>query len=107
MSGGQLAYPVYITIANIDKSVRRKSGSRATTLLAYLPVDKFPHVLDDNERARLRRELLHRSMEKVVEALHKASEEGVEALCADGRYRKAYLIVAGLELDWEEQALFA
>ncbi|KAG8742846.1 hypothetical protein FRC10_000825 [Ceratobasidium sp. 414] len=107
MAGNQTAYPVYLTIANIDKSVRRKVNMRATTLLAYLPVDKFDYVLDDEERSRLRRELTHRAMEKLFEELRVASKEGVEALCADGRYRRAYLIVAGLSLDFEEQVLMS
>ncbi|KAG8702241.1 hypothetical protein FRC09_004848 [Ceratobasidium sp. 395] len=55
MSGGQQVYPCYLTLANINKSIRRKMGMRATTLLAYLPVDKFKHVADPAERSRLRR----------------------------------------------------
>jgi hypothetical protein len=107
MSGGHQAYPVYLTVANIDKSVRRKSTSRATTLLAYLPVDKFTYVKDEDERSRLKRELTHRAMEKLFEELHVASEQGVETLCADGRYRRAYPIVAGVVLDNEDQVLAA
>ncbi|KAG8730067.1 hypothetical protein FRC10_003164 [Ceratobasidium sp. 414] len=103
MAGSQTAYPVYMTLANIDKSVRRKVTARATTLLAYLPTEKFAHVLDDNERSRLRRELIHRAMEKLFDELRVVSKEGIETLCADGRYRRAYPIVAGLSLDFEEQ----
>ncbi|KAG8788550.1 hypothetical protein FRC12_014430 [Ceratobasidium sp. 428] len=107
MSGGQTAYPLYLTIANIDKSVRRKLSERATTLLAYLPVDKFANVANPEEKSRLRRELIHRAMEAVFEELRTVSEEGIEVLCADGRYRKAYPIVAGVELDFEEQEQMA
>ncbi|KAG8702720.1 hypothetical protein FRC09_004579 [Ceratobasidium sp. 395] len=107
MSGGQSAYPLYLTIGNIDKSVRRKLSKRATTLLAYLPVNKFANVANDKERSRLRRELVHRAMEAVFKELRTLSEKGVEALCADGRYRKAYPIVAAVELDFEEQAQMA
>ncbi|KAG8699841.1 hypothetical protein FRC09_006340, partial [Ceratobasidium sp. 395] len=107
MSGGQQVYPCYMTVANIDKSVRRKLNMRATTLVAYLPVDKFKHVADPAERSRLRRELTHQAMEKVVEELHTASEHGVEVQCADGRYRRAYPILAGNTLDFEEQCLMA
>jgi hypothetical protein len=105
MSGGHQAYPVYLTLGNIDKSVRRKSNSRAMVLLAYLPVEKFMYVKDENERSRLKRELTHRAMETLFQELHDASVQGVETVCADGRYRRAYPIVAGVVLDNEDQVL--
>jgi hypothetical protein len=105
MSGGHQAYPVYVTLANIDKSVRRKTTARATVLLAYLPVNKFLYVKDDDERSRLRRELTHRALERLFQELHDASEKGIVTLCADGRYRRAYPIVAGVMLDNEEQVI--
>ncbi|KAG9091640.1 hypothetical protein FRC06_000483, partial [Ceratobasidium sp. 370] len=107
MSGGQEAYPLYISLANINKSVRRKPSMRATTLLAYLPVEKYGHVTDPELRSRLRNDLTHRAMEKVMEPLKVASKEGVVALCADGRYRKAYPIVAASMLDFKEQCTMA
>jgi hypothetical protein len=105
MTGGHQAYPVYLTLGNIDKSVRRKSTARATALLAYLPVDKFPYVKDEDEKSRLKRELTHRAMETLFQELHEVSVNGVETLCADGRYRRAYPIVAGVVLDNEDQVL--
>ncbi|QRV93720.1 hypothetical protein RhiJN_21738 [Ceratobasidium sp. AG-Ba] len=107
MSGGQVVYPLYLTLGNIDKSVRRRLSTHATVLLAYLPVDKFTQVSNDLERSRLRRELTQRALEKVFEELRVASEEGIVVLCADGRYRRAYPIVAGALLDYEEQAPMA
>ncbi|KAG8732559.1 hypothetical protein FRC10_000849 [Ceratobasidium sp. 414] len=103
MSGGQTAYPLYMTLANIKKSVRRKLKARASALLAYLPVDKYPYVPNTLEQSRLRRELVHRALEKVFEELRVVSETGLVILCADGRYRKAYPIIRGVMLDFEEQ----
>ncbi|KAG8737219.1 hypothetical protein FRC10_008451 [Ceratobasidium sp. 414] len=105
MSGGQEGYPVYVSVANIDKSVRRQTSSGATVLLAYLPVEDFENVTDAQERARLKNELTHRAMEKIMEPLRKASKEGVEMLCADGRFRRGYPIVAGVVGDWPEQCM--
>ncbi|KAG8702831.1 hypothetical protein FRC08_003218 [Ceratobasidium sp. 394] len=103
MSGGQTAYPLYMTLANIDKSVRRKLKSGASALLAYLPVDKYTYVANKLERSRLRRELVHRALEEVFKELRVVSETGIVVLCADGRYRKAYPVIRGVMLDFEEQ----
>ncbi|KAG8727590.1 hypothetical protein FRC12_022379 [Ceratobasidium sp. 428] len=107
MSGGQQAYPVYLTIGNINKSIRRKAKKHATVLLGYLPVDKFEDAKTVEERARLRAELAHRSMEKIMAPLRTASEEGVVAWCADGRMRRVYPIMAAFVGDWPEQTMMA
>ncbi|KAG8729417.1 hypothetical protein FRC10_003926 [Ceratobasidium sp. 414] len=105
MSGGQQAYPVYLTVANIDKSVRQETNRKATALLAYLPVDDFEHAESATEKARLKHTLMHRAMEKVMEPLHTASKGGVVMRCADGRFRHVYPIVAGDVGDWQEQCM--
>ncbi|KAF8595004.1 hypothetical protein BDV93DRAFT_407138, partial [Ceratobasidium sp. AG-I] len=106
MSGGQEAYPVYLTIGNIDKSILRKTSFKAMVLLAYLPVEDFEHSTGD-EKARLKNQLTHRAMEVVTASLRKTSKEGVEAVCADGRYRRCYPIVAGVIGDWPEHCMMA
>jgi hypothetical protein len=107
MSGGQKAYPVYVTFGNISKSVRRKPKKRATVLLGYLPVDGFEYVENDDERRRMKADLIHRSMEAMLEPLQKASEDGVDMWCADGRMRRIYPIVAAYIADWPEQNLMS
>ncbi|KAG8734472.1 hypothetical protein FRC10_011708 [Ceratobasidium sp. 414] len=105
MAGGQEAYPLYISVGNIQKSVRRRTTSKATALLAYLPVEEFENAVDADQKARLKNELTHRAMEKVTEPLRTASKDGVEMLCADGRFRRGYPIVAGVVGDWPEQCM--
>ncbi|KEP46644.1 hypothetical protein V565_188010, partial [Rhizoctonia solani 123E] len=103
MCGGQEAYPVYVTIGNIPKSVRRKVNRHATVLLGYLPVDGFSEVKDPDEKARLNHKLTHDAMAVLMEPLRRAAKEGVVMDCADGRQRRIYPIPAAFEGDWPEQ----
>lgn len=105
--GGQQAYPVYVTLGNISKSTRRKLNKRATVLLGYLPIDDFEDIEDAEERRRLKGELVHRSMEHLLEPLKTASVEGVDMWCADGRLRRVYPMIAAFVADWPEQNLMA
>ncbi|KAF8598797.1 hypothetical protein BDV93DRAFT_478147, partial [Ceratobasidium sp. AG-I] len=107
MSGGQQAYPVYITIGNISKDIRRKPSERATILLGYLPIDDFSDVADEKTRIRLKGQLVHDSMAVLLQPLRKAAKDGVEMWCADGRLRRIYPIVAAFVGDFPEQNLMA
>ncbi|KAG8732610.1 hypothetical protein FRC11_012268 [Ceratobasidium sp. 423] len=105
MCGGQKAYPVYVSFGNLDKEWRRKPSKHGTYLLGYLPVDAFEDIPDDKERRRLKADLVHRAMEKMLEPLREASEQGVEVWCPDGRLRRVYPRVAAYTADWPEQNL--
>ncbi|QRV93061.1 Zn-finger protein [Ceratobasidium sp. AG-Ba] len=103
MAGGQQAYPVYLTIGNISKDIRRKASKRATIILGYLPVDSFKDVSNRSLRSELQGELLHRSMEVIMEPLKTASSKGVPMWCADGYLRHVYPTLAAFVGDWPEQ----
>ncbi|KAG8742571.1 hypothetical protein FRC10_001236, partial [Ceratobasidium sp. 414] len=105
MCGGQKAYPVYVGFGNTAKDWRRKPNKKAMALLGYLPVDPFDDIENDDERRRLKADLVHRAMEKMLAPLRKASEEGVEMWCPDGRLRRVYPRVAAYTADWPEQNL--
>ncbi|KAG9093020.1 hypothetical protein FS749_015247 [Ceratobasidium sp. UAMH 11750] len=74
-------------------------------LLGFLPVDPFDDIEDDDERRRLKANLVHRAMEKMLAPLRKASKEGVEMWCPDGRLRRVYPRMAAYTADWPEQNL--
>ncbi|EUC57340.1 hypothetical protein RSOL_219280, partial [Rhizoctonia solani AG-3 Rhs1AP] len=105
MCGGQKAYPVYVSFGNLDKNWRRKPSKHGMYLLGYLPVDAFEDVPDDDERKRLKAELVHRAMEKMLEPLREASVNGIEMWCPDGFKRRIYPRVAAYTADWPEQSL--
>jgi hypothetical protein len=107
ISGDQQAYPVYLTIGNISKRLRRKVSQRATILIGYLPVEDFKSVVDLAERKRLKGELVHRAMEILLEPLKRAGAEGVVMKCVDGGERRVYPILASYVADFPEQCLMA
>lgn len=73
------------------------------TRVSRIPVDSFKDVSSDALRVQLKGELLHRSLEAIIEPLKVASKEGVAMWCADGRLRRVYPIVASWIGDWPEQ----
>jgi hypothetical protein len=83
MASGQQAYPVYVTLGNIEKDIRRKPSHRANVLLGYLPIDDFKDVANDNNRQRLKGELVHCAMKILLEPLKEALWKGVQMWCAD------------------------
>ncbi|THU98873.1 hypothetical protein K435DRAFT_601744, partial [Dendrothele bispora CBS 962.96] len=105
-SGGKSAYPVYLTLGNIPKAMRRKINQRACILLGYLPVDKIGKGSDMVTELKLRNyQLFHDSMRVILEPLINAGREGVEMVGGDGIIRKVHPILAAYVADYPEQCL--
>ncbi|KAJ7750298.1 hypothetical protein B0H16DRAFT_1843487 [Mycena metata] len=99
------AYPVYLTIGNIPKDIRRKPSRQAQILLAYLPTSKLEHITVKASRRRILTNLFHTCMAKILEPLKGAGSEGMVVVSGDGVARRGHPILAAYVGDYPEQLL--
>lgn len=104
--GDKYAWPVYITVGNIEKSTRRKPSNNAVILLGYLPVTKLAGILE-SERSSKQYQLFHNCMKELLQPLIKAGINGVDILCSDGQVRLVFPIISAYIADYPEQCLVA
>ena len=105
-SGDKFAWPVYITVSNIDKATGRKPSENAVILLGYLPVTKLDGILP-SERSSTQHQLFHNCMKELLQPLIKAGTNGVEMLCSDGKVQLVFPILSAYLADHPEQCLVA
>ncbi|KAF8587779.1 hypothetical protein K439DRAFT_1652178 [Ramaria rubella] len=88
-SGDKCAWPVYITIGNIAKSIRRKMSLWGSIQLGYIPVSKLT------------------CFSKPLRSVMGHCANGVSMTCADGGIHQVFPILAAYVADFPEQALVA
>ena len=96
------AYPVYLTIGNILKAIRRKASGRAQILIAYLPTTKLKHVTNKAARRRMIANLFHSCMGRILAPLVPAGLNGIIMCSGDGIRRCIHPIVAAHTADYQD-----
>ncbi|KAF9529444.1 hypothetical protein CPB83DRAFT_926845, partial [Crepidotus variabilis] len=110
LSGGLYAYPVYITIGNLPKALRRKPSKQACVLIGYLPAEsdqlKGTDLSQRNIGSR-HQDLFHAAMHHILSPLIPAGKDGVPITSGNGEVRQVYPILACYSADFPEQCLVA
>ncbi|KAF9487129.1 hypothetical protein BDN71DRAFT_1405152 [Pleurotus eryngii] len=99
------AYPVYLTIGNLPKSIRRKPSHRGQILLVYLPTSNLSHMTNKASRRRAMSNLFHTSMSHILKPLTLPGTEGLLMASGDGVVQRCYPIFAAYVGDYPEQCL--
>ncbi|KAI9570933.1 hypothetical protein HD554DRAFT_2037123 [Boletus coccyginus] len=76
MSRNHMAYPLLISLANIDPVIHSKISLHIYLLLALLPIPKFIHK-DMCTRSLLHDRLIHQALNEVLELLKTAAHVGI------------------------------
>ncbi|KAJ8094788.1 hypothetical protein PM082_009999 [Marasmius tenuissimus] len=105
-SGDKKAWPVYLSIGNISQEVGRKPSSHAMVLIGYLLVSKL-EIFDKTKRSSAQQQIFHEAMWILLKPLVEAGQSGIETICADGKIRHVFPLLAAYIADYPEQCLVA
>jgi len=101
----KVTYPVYLTIGNIPKHIRRKPSYQGQILLAYLPTTKLEHVLNQASRYRIIINIFYACLKFILCPLEKAGVEEELMKSGDSLVRHCFPILATYIADYPEQVL--
>src|ERR1700742_4523211 len=105
--GDKSAWPVYISIVNLAKSVRCQPSKHDMVLWGYLSCDKLEHILNDDENSLAGSHVFHDIPAIMTESLRNAGKDGVLMTCANGHPWPIHPILFSYICDFPEYALVA
>ncbi|KAH9019477.1 hypothetical protein EDB85DRAFT_1873073 [Lactarius pseudohatsudake] len=102
---GKAAYPVYMTIGNIPKEIRRKPSRRAQILMGYIPTTKLTGLTNRAGRRRAFANLFHSCVQTILAPITRAGETGIVMMSGDRTWRRCHPVFALFIGDYPEQVL--
>ena len=106
MSGNRMAYPLLISLVNINPAIYSKISLHTYLLLALLPIPKFIHK-NTRTRSLLHDRLFHQALHEVLEPLKIAARVGIMMNDPVGNVRYCFTPLAAYIADTPEQCLMA
>jgi Plavaka transposase len=101
------AYPVYLTIGNIPKKIRRTLSRNAQMLIGYLPSTRLEHIQGKTARRRAMGNLFHGCIRRILAPIEPYGETGISMATGNGSWFCCHPILAAFIGDYPEQALVA
>jgi hypothetical protein len=100
-----MAYPVYLTIGNIPKDIRRKPSCCTQILVGYIPTSKLEGISNKATRHRALANMFHTCMWLLLALIVSYGETGVPMMSGDGTWHQCHPILAIYVGDYLEQTL--
>ncbi|KAJ6447954.1 hypothetical protein C8R45DRAFT_1057423 [Mycena sanguinolenta] len=101
--GNKTTYPIYMTLGNIPKEIRRKPSRCGYILLGYLPTSKMKNIKNKAACCHVLANVFHACMAFIFEALKEAGIQGMAVTSGDGVMRRGHPIYATFVGDYPEQ----
>ena len=103
--GNKSVYPVYLTIGNLPKDIRRKPSRHGQILVAYLPTTKLKLVTNEAARGRMVLNLFHSCLHYLMKPLVDVGMNGTAMADGMGVVRRVHPLLAVYVGDYPEQVL--
>ena len=105
MTGNRQAYPLLISLANINMEFRMKASNHAFLLLMLLPIPTF--IANQNIKGALEDHLIHECLDLILELLKTAARIGIMLTDPAGNRCYCFTPLASYIVNTPESALLA